>query len=548
MLYVKKYIMISLPLFITACLWAAVIWWILIRIYLSNSANSLKKQINHLTELDSKLKIEQDSIHSQRQSLHRDAESIIESAREKAKQADDFLQSARKQAVDVIKSAEWEAWNIKKFAQEETEKMMTKLDHMQIKIEEKDKKLEEKLEWLENMKSNLQQEQEKIHLIRQEQIDKLSQIAWLNRDEAKTQLFDNIEREYSDQVTNVLTKYKWLLEQDIENECINLISKSLPRIASNSVSEFTVTTVDIPSEDIKWRLIGREGRNVAIFERTTGVELLIDDTPGIVRLSSYDHEKRFIAVELIRRLIKDGRISPIYIQKLYEEVAWDFEQLMIEKWKEALNYLWLPPQHPEITQIIWMFTLRYSYGQNLYEHSLEVAKLSEIMANEMWLDAELAKKAWLLHDIWKIVAQQWESHTQLWAQLLKKYWYDEVTVNTALAHHHDVPLTSAIWWIVTAADAMSATRPWARFNSKEFFIKKMSKLEELISWVAWVEKTYIMQAWREIMVFVNPTIIDDLWLQKLVKTIATTVEAELDYPWMIRVVATRETKVVDYLR
>ena len=485
---------------------------------------------------------------SWRREIELEKRTSIEFAQQKIKQAEDFVQAARKQSNDLIKSAEHEAWTIKKFAQWETEKMMSKLDTMQFKLEQKETRLDEKIAHLDQAKELLTSQKIEIDVLRESHLKKLNEISGLTNEQAKNQLFEHIERQYSDDIALTIQKYKNSLQDDLDNQAINLISKVLPRISSDHVSEFTVTTIDIPSEDIKGRLIGREWRNVAIFEKTTGVELIIDDTPGIVRLSSYDHGKRFIATNVVRKLIKDGRISPVYIQKIYDETVSEFDQLMIEKWKDALLELWLPPQHPDITQLIWQFTLRYSYGQNLYYHSIEVAKFAELMANELWLDGQLAKKAGLLHDIWKVVAEQWQSHTFVGADVLRKYWYDDVTINTAEWHHHDVPMTSPIGWIVTAADALSASRPWARFNSKEFFIQKMSKLEELVNSVQWVDKTYIMQAWREIMVFVNPSEVDDAWVHTLVKKIAQTVEAQLDYPGMIRVVALRETKVIDYLR
>jgi ribonuclease Y len=327
------------------------------------------------------------------------------------------------------------------------------------------------------------------------------------------------------------------------------LSKVIPRVATTNTSEFTITTVDIPSEDIKGKVIWREGRNVVFFERITWVELIIDDTPLIIRLSSYDHEKRWIATEVLRRMIKDGRINPVYIEKTYNELVANFENvLLLEKGKEALNILGMPPQHADITKLIGQFNLRYSYGQNLWIHSVEVAKMSEMIANEMGLDGGLAKKAGLLHDIGKVIAQEGESHTVEGGVVLRKYGYDDVTINTAEGHHHDIPMISPIGWIVAAADAISASRPWARFNSKNFFVQKMAEMEKLINEFQWVDKVHIMQAGREIMIFVNPNACDDLATEKLLKEIWVAVEAKQDFPGMIRVVGIREKKIVSYLR
>ena len=387
---------------------------------------------------------------------------------------------------------------------------MSKVDQMQTKLEEKERKIDEKYEQLDVFKERLSKKEEELDHALDTQQSKLEEIAKLTVWQAKDQVIALTEKQCSSEITQIVDKYKNIVWQEVDKEAINLISKVIPRIATNNVAEFTVTNVDIPTEDTKGKLIGREWRNVSYFEKCTGVELIIDDTPLLVRLSCYDHEKRRVAKEVLKAMIKDGRINPVYIQKVYDEVVADMDGLLQEKGKEALAELNMPLQHPDITKMIWQFYLRYSYGQNLWIHSVEVAKMCEIMANEMWLDGQLAKKAGLLHDIGKVVANQWESHTAIGADVLRKYGYDEVTVNTAEWHHHDIPMISPIGWIVAACDAISASRPWARFNSKQFFIDKMGELEKLISSVDGVDKVHIMQAGREIMIFVNPIMIDDL--------------------------------------
>ena len=379
-------------------------------------------------------------------------------------------------------------------------------------------------------------------------IDKIQSVSDMTKLQAKEELMDIIKSEYSSDFEKYIDKLKAELHQNAEKEAINIISKIIPRVATNNTSEFTQVMVDIPSEDMKGKIIGREWRNVAVFERVTWVELIVDDTPLVVKLSSYDHDKRRIAREVLGRLVKDGRINPFYIEKIYNETLDNFDNMLTEKGKEALINLNLPMQHPDIVKMIGKFNLRYSYGQNLRIHSIEVAKMSELIANELWLDWMLAKKAGLLHDIGKIEVEQWGSHTKVWWDILRKYAYDDVTINTAEWHHHDIPMHSPIGWIVAAADAISASRPWARLNNKDFFIKKMTELENLIMEVPGILKTYIMQAWREIMIFVNPDQIDDLWTAKLLKDIAIKVENSLDYPGIIRVIGIRETKVIDYLR
>lgn len=459
-----------------------------------------------------------------------------------------LAESQKNEAEKIVRAAEFRSKEIQDFANKESERVMSRLDSMQTKIEEKENKLDQKIQQIEDQKEFLEKKENELHDQINTRTDKIQQVSNMTKEEAKDQLMEMTKSEYSSDFARYIDKLRWELNQEAEKEAVNIISKVIPRIATNNTAEFTQIMVDIPSEDIKGKIIWREWRNVAVFERVTWVELIVDDTPLVVKLSSYDHDKRRIAKELLIKIVKDGRINPFYIEKTHQEIIENFDDMLIEKGKEALIELNLPMQHPDIVKYIWKFNLRYSYGQNLWIHSVEVAKMSEIIANELWLDGMLAKKAWLLHDIGKIDCEQWWSHTKVWWDILRKYGYDEVTIETAEWHHHDIAMTNPIWRIVAAADAISASRPWARMNNKEFFIKKMTELENLIMDVPWVMKTYIMQAWREIMVFVNPEKIDDLWTAKLLKDIWVRVEDALDFPGMIRVVWIRETKVIDYLR
>lgn len=511
----------------------------------SNRAREAKREYeNRLQHID----LEKEKILSEANIKLSQVNNELKNAEWKSKEWDQKMQTVDKQVEQIVGSAESKAKEIQSFAEKESERLLAKLDIMQAKLEEKEQKVDAKYDQLDAEKEKLEAKGQELEHAIELQTIKLSEIANLSREEAREQLLMAIEKDYSDDIVNSIIKYKNLLEQDLEKEAINLLSKIIPRIATTNTSEFTVTTVDIPSEDIKGKVIGREWRNVVFFEKITGVELIIDDTPLIIRLSSYDHEKRWIATEVLRRMIKDWRINPVYIEKTYNELVANFENLLLEKGKEALNILGLPPQHSDITKLVGQFNLRYSYGQNLWIHSVEVAKMCEVIANEMGLDGTLAKKAWLFHDIGKVVAEQGQSHTVVGWEILRKYGYDEITVNTAEGHHHDIPMISPIGWIVAAADAISASRPWARFNSKNFFVEKMSAMEKLIAEFQGVDKVHIMQAGREIMIFVNPNNVDDLGAEKLLKEIGMKVEEQLDYPGIIRVVGIREKKIVSYLR
>ena len=454
---------------------------------------------------------------------------------------EEMLAEARKKADWIIERAEDKADKIE-------EQRLKKMEEIQNKLLEREEKMWEKLERLEKEKEKVIEKQKEVEDVIKQQTDKLAEIAWLKKEEAKDQLFANMEVEYQEEIKAFVEKMKTIKTEEADKEAGQILAKALPRIASESVNEFTVKSVDLPNEDYKGKLIWREWRNISFFEKLTWVELIIDDTPMVVRISSFDSEKRFIAATVLKKLVKDGRINPHYIETFYNQVVEDLPNILIEKGKEALTQLNLPMMKPEVVKLIGQLYLRYSYGQSVRLHSVEVAKISEAIATEIWLDPIIAKKAWLFHDIGKIVATTWQSHTALWAETLKKLWMDEIIINAAESHHYDVPMTSPYSWIVAAADAISASREWARYDTSEMFIEKMSELEKLIKDVSWVDKVHIMQAGREIMVYVNPEEISDKDLEKTLKTIWEKIEEQLDYPGIIRITAIRENKLVEFLR
>lgn len=465
---------------------------------------------------------------------------------------EEMLEEAKKKTEKIIQQAEEKSERSLQQAEERAQKIedqrLQKMEVIQNRLLAREEKMDEKLEKLEEEKWKLNEKQKELEDAIANQMWKLAEVAKLSKEEAKTLLFENVEQEYQRELTQFIEKLKTIKKEEADKESAMIVARALPRIAVDSVNEFTTKTVDLPNEDFKWKLIGREGRNISFFEKVTWVELIVDDTPLIVRLSSFDAEKRYVASLVLQRLVKDWRINPFYIEKTFNEVMAELENLFIEKWKEALTILNLTMMKPEIVKMIWQYYLRYSYGQNLRSHCIEVAKISEAIATELWLDSTLAKKAGLLHDIWKISVSTWESHALVGAELLKKRWMDPAIINAAEAHHYDVPIDNAISRVVTAADAISASRPWARFNTKELFIEKMTELEKLIYEIPGIDKVHIMQAWREIMVYVNPKEISDLETEKLLKAIWDKIDEKLDYPGIIRLTGIRETKIIQFLR
>lgn len=454
---------------------------------------------------------------------------------------EEMLDEAKKKAEVILEQAEVKAQKIE-------DQRLAKMEEIQNRLLLREEKMDQKLEKLEEEKMKIVEKQREADQLIDQQKMKLSEIAGIKPEEAKQQIMERIEAEHQEELIRYIEKFKTIKAEEASKEAAIIISQALPKVAADTVSEFTSKMIDLPSEEFKGKLIGREGRNISLFEKLTGVELLIDDTPLSVRISSFDCEKRFVAAKTLELLIKDGRINPFYIEKVFNQVTADLQTTLMEKGKEALTVLNIPMMKPELVRAIGQFFLRYSYGQNLWIHSLEVAKTSEMIAIELGLDPALAKKAGLLHDVGKVLAGAGESHTKVWADMLRKWWMDPVIVNAAESHHYDVEMTHPISWIVAAADAMSASRPGARFDTKEFFIEKMGELEKLIREVEGVEKVHIMQAGREIMVFVNPKMISDLQVEGLLQTVGKKIEEQLDYPGIIRLTALRETKLIQYLR
>lgn len=326
---------------------------------------------------------------------------------------EEMLEEAKKKADGVIEQAHERAQKIEA-------QSMEKMEVIQNRLLAREEKMDEKLERLEQEKVKITDKQKEMDIAIQHQVDKLTEVAKLTREEAKDQLFANVEKDHQKELVLFIEKLKTIKKEEADKEAAMIISKALPRVVVNSVDEFTTRSIDLPNEDFKGKLIGREGRNISFLEKLTGVELIVDDTPLVVRISSFDSEKRYIAAVVLQKLVKDGRINPFYIEKTYNEVVADLQNMLIEKGKEALALLNIPMMKPEVVKMIGQFYLRYSYGQNLRQHSIEVAKICEAIASELGLDPNLAKKAGLFHDIGKIIAATGESHALIGGETLRK--------------------------------------------------------------------------------------------------------------------------------
>jgi ribonuclease Y len=380
-------------------------------------------------------------------------------------------------------------------------------------------------------------------------IQEIEKVAQLSKEEAKqlltNEILDETRRDVALQVRNIEQTAK----DEATHEAKKIISLAIQRCASDHASEITVSVVPLPSDDMKARIIGREGRNIRALENATGIELIVDDTPEVVILSGFDPVRREIARITLEKLIADGRIHPARIEETVEKVKKELDQEIKASGESAMFEVGIFGLHPELIKLIGRLKYRTSYGQNVYKHSIEVAQLAGLMASELGLDVNLAKRAGLLHDIGKAVDHEQEgTHVQLGADLAKKYKESANVVNAIAAHHGDVEPKTIEAVLVAAADAISGARPGARRETGTNYVKRLEKLEEIASSFNGVDKSYAIQAGREVRVIVKPEQIDDAQAMFLAKDIAKKIEAELEYPGQIKVNVIRESRSVEYAK
>ena len=438
----------------------------------------------------------------------------------------------------------------------ETKEKKAELQRMEQRITQKEDALDKKSELLEQQKSHLFKQEEEVRALQDKlssqhelMIQELEKVAQLTREEAKRilteEILDSARHDVAVQVRN--------LEQQAKDEAdINakkIIALAIQKCAADQASEITVSVVPLPSDDMKARIIGREGRNIRALENATGIELIIDDTPEVVILSGFDPVRREIARLSLEKLINDGRIHPARIEETVEKVSREMDLQIKEAGEAAVFEAGIFGLHPELIKLIGRLKFRTSYGQNVYKHSVEVATLAGQMAAELGLDVNFAKRAGLLHDIGKAVDQEQEgTHIQIGADLAKKYKENANVVNAIMAHHGDVEPKTIEAVLIQAADAISGARPGARRETGTNYVKRLEKLEEIASGFKGVDKSYAIQAGREVRVIVKPDQVDDAQALFLAKDIAKKIETELEYPGQIKVNVIREFRGVEYAK
>jgi ribonuclease Y len=390
---------------------------------------------------------------------------------------------------------------------------------------------------------------QEVESIKEKQLKELERIANMSTEEAKDMLINSIEAEAKREALSKLYEIEMELKEEATKKAREIVATAIQRCASDEVASATVSVVTLPNEEMKGRIIGREGRNIRTLETLTGVDLIIDDTPEVVVLSSYDPIRREIARLSLERLIQDGRIHPGRIEEVVEKAQQEVEGRIKEEGERAIFEAKLTKVHPELVRALGRLIFRTSYGQNVLSHSQEVSRLAGIMAAELGIDPTLAKRAGLLHDIGKALDYDAEGpHALLGAEFARKYNENEIVVNAIASHHGEEPPNSIEAVLVQAADAISAARPGARKETLEAYIKRIKKLEELATSFPGVEKAYALQAGREVRVVVEPEKIDDLTALGLARDLAKRIEDELEYPGQIRVVVIRETRAIEYAR
>jgi len=477
----------------------------------------------------------------------------VSGAEAKAKKA---LEEAQKKAAEIVLEAKEKAVKELDEVKREERERKHQLDKAEERLTRKEDQLTEATADLSRRETRVVQDVEKLKLAKQ-QIDtikeaaekELEKMAEMTREEAKDKLLKEVTEQEKEMLAQALQKMERNVREEEEAKSLEIITTAVQRYARSKVAEITTSVYMLPDEDLKGKIIGREGRNIRAIERLTGVELIVDDAPDSVTLSSFDPMRREIARIALDKLLKDGRIQPVKIEEKVEEAKQEINKRMKELGEEAAMEIGVYDLPPEIIQILGRLHFRTSYGQNVLAHSVEMAHIAKMIASELGLDVETAKRAALLHDIGKAIDHEVEgTHVEIGRKILKKYNINDKIIRAMESHHDEYPYAIPEAYVVSAADALSAGRPGARRESIENYIKRLSELEGIANSFDGVNKSYALSAGRELRVFVVPEQIDDFGALALARDIAKKIESELRYPGEIKVNVIREMRAVEYAR
>ncbi len=487
----------------------------------------------------------------------REAESAIGSAEEEAKRIyNDAIKQSEAKRKEMLVEAKEEILKQKNDADREIKDRRREITNTENRIAKKEETLDRKIDAADKTNENLNK---KLHEIEEqsedmkralaEQREALERISGMTVDQAKSELLESLESELQHETAMKLDEYERRFKEGADEKAKDILSLAIQRCAADHVSEVTVSTVTLPNDEMKGRIIGREGRNIRTIETLTGVDLIIDDTPEAITLSSFDPVRREVARIAIEKLISDGRIHPTRIEETVEKARKEVDNSIRQAGERATFDTGVHGLNPELIKLLGRLKYRTSYGQNVLLHSIEVSLLSGILADELGADPAMARRAGLLHDIGKALTQEAEgSHIQLGVEVAKKYRENKDIIHAIEAHHGDVEPKTMIALIVQAADAISAARPGARRENLENYIKRLTKLEEITSEFEGVEKSFAIQAGREIRIIVKPDVISDDKMKIVAHDIVKRIESELEYPGQIKVNVIRESRAVDYAK
>ena len=485
------------------------------------------------------------------------AEKEIGSAEEEAKRIiNEAIKGGENKKREMLLDAKEEIHKTRTEQERENKERRNELQKQERRLQQKEESLDKKLDIHEKKEEELakkvaavQKQQDEVTLIKKGQLEMLEKISGMTQEEAKTYLLNNVESEVRHETAMKIKEIEAQLKDEAEQKAREIITTAIQRCAADHAAEATVFVVPLPNDEMKGRIIGREGRNIRTLETITGVDLIIDDTPEAITVSSFDPVRREVARLALEKLIADGRIHPTRIEDMVEKARREVDYTIKLEGERATFETGIHNLHPELIKLLGRQKYRTSYGQNVLNHSIEVAHIAGLLASELGVDVTLAKRAGLLHDLGKSVDHEMEgSHVQLGVELARKYKENPIVINAIEAHHGDVEPQSIVACLVQAADAISAARPGARRENVENYIRRLEKLEELTNSFPGVDKSYAIQAGREVRIMVKPEEVSEDSMILLAHDLARKIESELEYPGQIKINVIRETKAVDYAK